>query len=84
QGRMWTSTVRRLSGRPVVVPASGELVALGAAALAAGAADGEDAVAVATRWETGAGVELEAVERDTETWERIASVLDRAAPGLLA
>jgi xylulokinase len=84
QGRAWTSTVRRLSGRPVIVPASGELVALGAAALAQAAAADEDAVAVATRWDTGAGRELEPVARDTETWERVASVLERAAPGLLS
>ena len=84
QGRAWTSTVLRLSGRPVIVPASGELVALGAAALAWSAAGGGDPVAVATRWGTGAGAELAPVERDTETWERIASVLDRAAPTLLS
>ncbi|MCA1217560.1 xylulokinase [Streptomyces sp. 8L] len=84
QGRAWMSTVQRLSGRPVIVPASGELVALGAAALAAGAAGGEDPVAVATQWGTGTGRELEPVARDTETWERIASVLERAAPSLLS
>ncbi|KIF79477.1 xylulose kinase [Streptomyces sp. 150FB] len=84
QGRTWVETVRRLSGRQLIVPASGELVALGAAALAAGAATGEDPVAIATAWQSGAGPELEPVERDVETWERVNSVLDRATPSLLS
>ncbi|MFJ4918894.1 xylulokinase [Streptomyces sp. NPDC088725] len=84
QGRVWVETVRRLSGRPLVVPESGELVALGAAALAASAATGEDAVAIATSWKSGGGPELEPVERDMETWERVTSVLDRATPSLLS
>ncbi|MEV0041250.1 MULTISPECIES: xylulokinase [unclassified Streptomyces] len=84
QGRMWVDTVRRLSGRRLIVPASGELVALGAAALAAGAATEEDAVAIAASWRTGEGEELPPVERDMETWERVGSVLDRAAPSLLS
>ncbi|WP_328584113.1 xylulokinase [Streptomyces sp. NBC_00370] len=84
QGRMWVETVRRLSGRGLVVPQSGELVALGAAALAASAATGEDPVAVATSWQSGSGPELEPVTRDLETWERVNTVLDRAAPSLLS
>ncbi|WP_329037284.1 xylulokinase [Streptomyces sp. NBC_01725] len=84
QGRTWVETVRRLSGRPVIVPESGELVALGAAALAASAATGEDPVAIATTWKTGDGPELPSVTRDMETWERVGSVLDRAAPSLLS
>jgi xylulokinase len=84
QGRMWTETVRRLSGRRLIVPASGELVALGAGALAASAASGEDPVAISTSWGAGAGPELAQVERDTETWERVGDVLDRAAPSLLS
>lgn len=84
QGRYWVETVRRLSGRPLIVPESTELVALGAAALAASAASGDDAVAVATEWGTGSGRALDAVERDTETWERVSSVLDRASGPLLS
>ncbi|MEU3605568.1 xylulokinase [Streptomyces sp. NPDC035033] len=84
RGRTWTDTVRRLSGRPLVVPAADELVALGAAALAAGAATGEDPVAVATAWGTGAGEVLEAVPRDEETWRRIEDVLTTAGPTLLS
>ncbi|MEW1690110.1 xylulokinase [Streptomyces sp. NPDC091265] len=83
RGTMWVETVRRLSGRPVVLPDAAELVALGAAALAAGAATGRDPVALATRWGTGRGRELPAVPRDTATWNRVTSVLDRAAPALL-
>ncbi|MER5886424.1 xylulokinase [Streptomyces sp. NPDC001941] len=83
RGRTWVETVRRLSGRPLVLPKETELVALGAAALAAASAQGDDPVAVANRWGTGKGRELPAVRRDVETWERIGAVLDRAAPGVL-
>lgn len=84
QGRTWVETVRRLSGRPVIVPEAGELVALGAAALAASAATGDDAVAISTAWGTGSGRELASVERDMDTWNRVTSVLGRATPALLA
>ncbi|MCX5400501.1 xylulokinase [Streptomyces sp. NBC_00102] len=83
RGTWWVETVRRLSGRPVIVPESTELVALGAAALAAGAVTGDDPVALAARWGTGADRRLAAVPRDTATWERIVQVLDRATPALL-
>ncbi|MFJ9624232.1 xylulokinase [Streptomyces sp. NPDC101181] len=84
QGRTWVETVRRLSGRPLVIPSSGELVALGAAALAASAAGGGDPVAVATAWQrNGTDRRLDPVARDTETWQRVTSVLDRAAGPLL-
>ncbi|WP_306326118.1 xylulokinase [Streptomyces venezuelae] len=83
RGRAWTETVRRLSGRPLVVPTASELVALGAAALAAGAVTGEDPVALTTAWGTGAGEVLPPVRRDEETWDRIAAVLTAAGPTLL-
>ncbi|WP_406499257.1 xylulokinase [Streptomyces sp. NBC_00846] len=83
QGRTWVETVRRLSGRPVIVPGGGELVALGAAALAAAAATGGDPVEIATGWRTEEDVQLHAVERDSVTWERVGSVLERAAGPLL-
>ncbi|MFB7511930.1 MULTISPECIES: xylulokinase [unclassified Streptomyces] len=83
RGRAWTDTVRRLSGRPVVIPAAEELVALGAAALAAGAVTGADPVAVATGWGTGDGEQLPPLPRDTATWDRIGGVLTSAAPTLL-
>ncbi|CAM5363233.1 Xylulose kinase OS=Streptomyces alboniger OX=132473 GN=xylB PE=3 SV=1 [Streptomyces alboniger] len=84
RGRTWVETVRRLSGRPVVLPESTELVALGAAALARAAATDEDPVAVATDWGTGRGRQLPPVDRDMVAWERIDAVLTRAAPALLA
>ncbi|WP_353940320.1 xylulokinase [Streptomyces sp. HUAS MG91] len=83
RGRTWVETVRRLSGRPVLLPESGELVALGAAALARAAATGLDPVAVATQWDTGRGTPLPAVPRDQVTWNRLAQVLDEATPALL-
>jgi xylulokinase len=80
RGTAWQETVRRLSGRPVQVPQAKELVALGAAAQAAGLLTGEDPAAVARRWNTAAGPVLDAVERDEETLARIAGVLSDAAP----
>ncbi|WP_328941266.1 xylulokinase [Streptomyces sp. NBC_00250] len=83
RGRAWTETVRRLSGRPLMVPAADELVALGAAALAAGAVTGADPVALTTAWDTGSGELLPPVARDEETWSRIEGVLSAATPTLL-
>ncbi|MFF1506866.1 xylulokinase [Streptomyces sp. NPDC058326] len=84
RGATWTETVRRLSGRPLVVPAAEELVALGAAALAAGAVTGADPVALATAWGTGAGEVLPPLTRDDATWDRVAGTLSAAAPALLS
>ncbi|MFF9073270.1 xylulokinase [Streptomyces sp. NPDC014646] len=83
RGRTWVETVRRLSGRPLIVPTPGEPVALGAAALAAAAATDEDPVAIATAWGADDGARLPAVRRDSATWERVESVLERAARPLL-
>ncbi|MFF8595585.1 xylulokinase [Streptomyces sp. NPDC015220] len=80
RGTAWQQTVRRLSGRPVQVPRAGELVALGAAAQAAGLLTGEDPAAVARRWGTADGPVLEAGERDEATLTRISGVLSDAAP----
>ncbi|MET7439429.1 FGGY-family carbohydrate kinase, partial [Streptomyces sp. NPDC005568] len=80
RGKAWQETVRRLSGRPVQVPEARELVALGAAAQAAGLLTGEDPAAVARRWDTARGPVLDAVERDEATLARIAGVLSDAAP----
>jgi xylulokinase len=80
RGRAWQETVRRLSGRPVQIPEAKELVALGAAAQAAGLLTGEDPAAVARRWDTAAGPVLDAVERDRATMARISGVLSDAAP----
>ncbi|MEV5678248.1 xylulokinase [Streptomyces sp. NPDC052179] len=87
QGRTWVETVRRLSGRPLIVPGSGELVAVGAAALAASAAGGGDPVALAASWNERTAEtsdrQLPCVERDVETWQRVTSVLEQAAAPLL-
>ncbi|MFI6033497.1 xylulokinase [Streptomyces sp. NPDC051315] len=80
RGTAWQQTVRRLSGRPVQIPEARELVALGAAAQAAGLLTGEDPAAVARRWNTARGPVLDAVERDDATLARIAGVLSDAAP----
>ncbi|MFD5448684.1 xylulokinase [Streptomyces sp. NPDC003470] len=80
RGTAWQQTVRRLSGRPVQIPEARELVALGAAAQAAGLLTGEDPAAVARRWDTAAGPVLDAVERDEATLARIAGVVSDAAP----
>ncbi|MFI0238578.1 xylulokinase [Streptomyces sp. NPDC016845] len=82
RGTAWQQTVRRLSGRPVQVPEARELVALGAAAQAAGVLTGENPAAVARRWGTARGPVLDPVERDEAALERISGVL-RGAAGLL-
>jgi xylulokinase len=74
RGGTWRDVVRRLSGRPLVVPEADELVALGAAVQAAAVLEDGDLRAVARRFGLSGGLELEAVERDGETLERIARV----------
>ncbi|HSK51222.1 MAG TPA: xylulokinase [Clostridia bacterium] len=74
RGRTWVDVVRRLSGRPVLIPAAEELVALGAAVQAAAVLLGDDAAALAARWGTGAGTLLEPAARDDERLERIGAV----------
>ncbi|MGW2416638.1 xylulokinase [Streptomyces tubercidicus] len=80
RGRAWRETVRRLSGRPVVVPEARELVALGAAAQAAGLLLEEDPAAVARRWGTARGAEYEAGPRDEAAWERLTATLADGEP----
>jgi xylulokinase len=75
KGTAWRETVRRLSGRPVQVPRAEELVALGAAAQAAGLLLEEDAAAVARGWGSADGPAYEAVSRDQATVDRIAQTL---------
>jgi xylulokinase len=74
KGRTWVEVVRRLSGRPVLIPDAQELVAIGAAVQAAAILRDEDAGAVATRWGTRAGTLLDAVPRDDERLERIGAL----------
>ena len=76
---MWRETVARLTGRAVQVPDAEELVALGAAAQAAGCLGGEPPEEVARRWETRSGATVEPpAERDTETLERIRATREAA------
>ena len=74
RGRTWIEVVRRLSGRPVLIPDAEELVALGAAVQAASVLGGEDPAAVAARWGTNRGTLHEPVARDEATLARIASL----------
>ena len=60
KGAAWRNTIRRLSGRELLVPDGAELVALGAAAQAAAALTGEPAPDVARRWNTRRGSRYEA------------------------
>ncbi|MGW6697674.1 xylulokinase [Nocardia sp. NPDC055049] len=83
QGTAWQNTVRRLSGRPLILPATAEVVAMGAAAQAASLLTGERADAVARRWHTRHGTTLDPLPRDTATVERLAATL-RASGALLA
>lgn len=71
RGRTWVDVVRRLSGRPVLVPNAEELVAIGAAVQAAAIADDEDPSDVAARWQTNAGTVLDPVPRDEDRMARI-------------
>jgi len=80
RGKAWQQTVLRLSGRAVRIPPAGELVALGAAAQAAGLLTGEDPYAIARRWRTAEGPLLEPIPRDTEALDRIAVTLHAANP----
>ncbi|MBS2963791.1 xylulokinase [Actinocrinis puniceicyclus] len=81
RGPAWQDTVRRLSGRAVRIPAAEEIVALGAAAQAAGLLTGESADAVARRWNTAAGPVLEPLPRDDTARALIAATLQRAEQG---
>jgi xylulokinase len=81
EGSVWQETARRLSGRPIRLPAEPELVALGAAVQAASLMTDEDGPAIARRWAAGAGVGdrlLEAQPRDVDLLGRIRAVRERA------
>lgn len=74
RGRVWQDVTARLSGRTLHVPDAEELVALGAAAQAAGLLTGERPDEIARRWGTRCGRTVEAPPRDEATWARIRSV----------
>ncbi len=82
RGAAWQQSVRRLSGRPVLVVEMGELVAYGAAIQACAALTGEPLGTVARRWDARRGLLLGPVPRDDEVLEKIA-VWRRFVLGLL-
>lgn len=73
RGRVWQETVRRLSGRPVIVVEAGELVAYGAAVQAAALVSGKPVVEVAAAWQVRRGTLLDPVPCDDATLARIAA-----------
>lgn len=83
KGATWRSVIGRLSGRPLLIPEAGELVALGAGVQAASALAGRPAREISTAWDTSAGQVIDAVERDDATLERITAVQDAVRPALL-
>ena len=78
QGAAWRDAVLRLSGRPVLVPAATELVALGAAAQAASLLTGGDPRRGRARWGTAEGERLDPRPRDDEALQRYADARRRA------
>jgi xylulokinase len=76
RGTVWRDTVRRLSGREVLVPDIDEAVAMGAAAQAAAVLSGERPRDVVRRWESAGGTTLPPVEIDDATLARNRAVRD--------
>jgi len=70
KGATWREVARRLSGRPVRIPAAGEFVAIGAAAQAAAVLRRVSPQTVAASWRTDAGMLLEPLARDDEVIAR--------------
>jgi xylulokinase len=73
RGQAWQDTVRRLSGRPVLVVELSELVAYGAAVQAAALLTGEAPTEVARRWGARRGALLGPLARDDEALGRISA-----------
>ena len=84
QGATWRQTVRRLSGRAVLVPEATELVALGAAAQAASMLTGEPAAEVAQRWGTSEGEVLDPLAARRRGAWRLADARRRPCPSRLS
>jgi len=76
QGRTWRDVVRRLSGRPVLIPALEELVAVGAALQATVVWRDEAPDAVARRWRTSSGTQLEPEAADHPRLAEIRAIRD--------
>lgn len=79
RGSTWRDVVRRLSGRPVLVPDAEELVAIGAAVQATAVLRGESPAAVARRWNTLSGTLLEPLPVDEARIALIGGVRDAVA-----
>ena len=79
RGTAWREVVRRLSGRPVLIPDAVELVALGAAAQAMAIWRGEPPQGVAARWGTTSGTLFDAVPADDQRLARIQSIIRAVA-----
>jgi xylulokinase len=79
KGATWREVVRRLSGRPVLIPEAEELVALGAAVQAAAVLHGESPATVSERWGTSQGTILDPLPRDDERLATIREVRDATA-----
>jgi xylulokinase len=71
RGTVWRRVIGQLSGRVLQIPEAEELVALGAAAQAASILTGEPADAVGRRWDTRRGDQVEAIEKDLATLDRL-------------
>ena len=80
RGAAWRDTVRRLSGRPVLVPDATELVALGAAVQAAWCLTGTPPDQLTAAWATRRGRLWEPLPLDRPALDRIAATLRRATP----
>lgn len=84
RGTAWRRVVARMTGRPLLVPAAQELVALGAAVQAAATLEGTSPQVVARRWDTLAGELLDPVPHDPAVVDRVravtATVWDRPRP----
>ncbi len=71
QGAAWRRVVGELSGRPIVAPSDTELVARGAAAQAASMLTARPPEQIANGWETRAGIEIPAAERNEAALARM-------------
>ena len=78
RGAAWRRVIGELSGRAIVVPDDTELVARGAAAQAASMLAGTEPASIARRWNTTAGIRIEATERDDAAIERMRNVIAAA------
>jgi xylulokinase len=80
RGRAWQETVRRLSGRPLLIVELDELVAYGAAVQASAVLTGRPLEVVAGEWGARRGQLLTPMPRDDAVLERIAAWRDIVLP----